>query len=70
MVYSLQTSMYTFKQEDVANTVENVRYYIETGGNKYYLMVASNGRITTLNANDLVSGSQNDTRSRFKAVYI
>ena len=62
--------MYTFKQECVTNSV--MRLYIETttGGNdKYYLMIASNGDLTTLDANDLVLGSQNDTRSRFRYVY-
>ena len=55
--------MYTFKQEHVTN--DNMRYCLETGGNKYYLMVGSDENITTLNANDLVLGSENDTLSRF-----
>ena len=55
--------MYTFTQEDVSN--QQMRYYLETGGNKYYLMVASDGNLTTLIANDLVLGSENDTKSRF-----
>ena len=60
--------MYTFRQEHVTN--DHMRYYLETGGNKYYLMVGSDGNITTLNANDLVLGSQNDTLSRFRTVYM
>ena len=60
--------MYTFTQEDVNN--HQMRYYLETGGNKYYLMVASDGNLTTLDANDLVLGSENDTMSRFHIVYM
>ena len=63
VLYSLQADMYTFTQEDVND--QQMRYYLETGGNKYYLMVASDGNLTTLNANDLVLGSENDTKSRF-----
>ena len=64
VVYSLQADMYAFKQEHVTN--DHMRYYLETGGNKYYLMVGSDGNISTLNANDLVLGSQNDSLSRFR----
>ena len=64
VVYSLQADMYAFKQEHVTN--DHMRYYLETFGNKYYLMVGSDGNITTLNANDLVLGSQNDSLSRFR----
>ena len=53
--------MYTFKQEHVTN--DHMRYCLETGGNKYY---GSDGNIITLNANDLVLGSQNDALSRFR----
>ena len=60
--------MYTFRQEHVTN--DHMRYYLETGGNKYYLMVGSDGNITTLNANDLVLGAQNDMLSRFRTVYM
>ena len=56
--------MHTFKQEHVTN--DHMRYCLETGGNKYYLMVGSDGNIITLNANDLVLGSQNDMLSRFR----
>lgn len=60
--------MYTFKQENVTNAVK--RLYIEIGGNsKYYLMTASNGNLTTLDADDLVVGSQNDTQSKFRYIY-
>ena len=62
--------MYTFKQEDIANSLN--RLYIETGtsGNsKYYLMTAPNGDLTTLDANDLVVGSQNDTQSKFRYIF-
>ena len=68
VVYSLQANMYTFTQEHVTN--DHMRYYLETGGNKYYLMVGSDGNVTTLNANDLVLGSQNDTMSRFRTLYM
>ena len=58
-IYSLQVEKYTFRQELLGNDL--IRYYLETGGgNKFYLMVGSDGRITALNANDLVLGSQND----------
>ena len=61
--------MYTFKQEKVTNSV--TRFYIETaaGGNKYYLTTTSNGDLATLDADDLVLDSQNDTQSRFRCVY-
>ena len=62
-IYSLQVEKYTFRQELLGNDL--IRYYLETGGNKFYLMVGSDGRITALNANDLVLGSQNDVKSRF-----
>ena len=55
--------MHTFRPEHVTN--DNMRYYLETGGNKCYLMVGSDGNIITLNANDLVLGSQNDALSRY-----
>ena len=55
--------MFTFRQELLGNDL--IRYYLETGGNKFYLMVAPDGKITALNANDLVLGSQNDVKSRF-----
>ena len=61
--------MYTFREEATDNT-EEIRYYLQTSGGKYYLMVASNGNVTALNANDLVLGSQNDTQSRFRIVYL
>ena len=62
-VYSLQVEKYTFRQELLGNDL--IRYYLETVGNKFYLMVGSDGSITALNANDLVLGSQNDVKSRF-----
>ena len=61
--------MYTFREELTAGG-QSVRVYLQTGGAKYYLMVASNGKIVALNANDLVLGSQNDTRSRFTLSYV
>ena len=61
--------MFTFREE-ATDTAEQVRYYLQTGGNKYYLMVASNGNLIALNANDVVVGSQNDTQSRFRIIYI
>ena len=60
--------MFTFRQEHLGN--DEIRYYLERGGNKLYLMVGSDGNITTLNANDLVLGSQNDTKSRFSILYL
>jgi len=61
--------MHTFRQEDVTNAVEQVRYYIEkTDENKYYLMVASDGRVATLHTDDLEDGSLNDFYCRFKIV--
>ena len=61
--------MFTFREE-ATDKAEQVRYYLQTGGNKYYLMVASNGNLIALNANDLVFGSQSDTQSRFRIIYI
>ena len=61
--------MYTFREETTDNA-QQVRYYLQTGGEKYYLMVASNGNLIALNANDLVLGSQNDTHSRFRIIYV
>ena len=62
--------MYTFKQESVTNSVMRLYIEIGAGGNsKYYLMTASNGKLTTLDANDLVVGSQNDTQSKFRYIY-
>ena len=46
----------TFRQEHFGNDL--IRYYLEIDGNKFYLMVTSDRRLTTLNANDLVLGSQ------------
>ena len=61
--------MYEFREE-ATDHAQQFRYYLQTGGEKFYLMVASNGNIVALNANDLVAGSENDTRSRFRLVYL
>ena len=61
--------MFTFREEPTDNA-EQMRYYLQTGGNKNYLMVSSNGSLISLNATDLALGSQNDTRSRFRIVYV
>ena len=58
--------MHVFKQEDVIGVVGQVRYYLEKDGDKYYLMVTSEGDVTILNANDLEIGSLNDMRCRFR----
>ena len=60
--------MYTFMQEVVTGVVEQTRYYIETDGGRYYLMVTSDGDVTTLHADDLEIGSVNDFRCRFRRV--
>ena len=60
--------MFTFRQEHLGN--DEIRYYLETGGSKFYLMVAPDGKITTLNVNDLVLGSQNDAKSRFSILQL
>lgn len=60
--------MFTFRQEHLGN--DEIRYYLQTGGNKFYLMVGSDRRITALNANDLVLGSQNDAKSRFSTLQL
>ena len=67
VLHSLQADMYTFRQEDV--TSDFVRYYLQTGGNKYYLMVGTDGTVTTLNADDLMLGSQNDAQTQFQIGY-
>jgi len=61
--------MRTFGQEDVTNATEQVRYYIEMDEDKYYMMVTSDGDITTLNADDLVEGSANDFKCRFTIMH-
>ena len=63
----LQTDIFTFIQEDVTGAVGQVkvRYYIETNGNKHYLMVTSHGGVTALHANGIEIGSLNDLHSRF-----
>ena len=56
--------MYTFREEATDNA-EEMRYYLQTGGEKYYL-AASNGNIVAINADDV---AQNDAQSRFRIVY-
>ena len=65
----LQTDAFTFTQEDVTGIADQARYYIETDGDKYYLMVTSHGDVTALHADDLEIGSLNDLHSRFRHVY-
>lgn len=55
--------MYTFRQEKVNDSA--LRFYLVTGGKKYYLSTASNGNITALNADDL---SQSDIHSTFRRI--
>ena len=52
-------------QEVVTGVVGQTRYYIETDGDRYYLMVTSDGDVTTLHADDLEIGSVNDLHCRF-----
>lgn len=61
--------MYTFRQEEVTNAVDKVRYYLEIDGNRYYLTVTSAGDVRTLHADDLITGSLNDLRSRFRHMH-
>ena len=61
--------MYEFRDE-ATDHAQQLRYYLQRGRDKFYLMVASDGNIVALNANDLVAGSQSDTRSRFRLVYL
>ena len=56
--------MYTFREEATDNA-EEMRYYLLTGGEKYYL-AASNGNIVAISADDV---AQNDAQSRFRIVY-
>ena len=56
--------MYTFREEATDNA-EEMRYYLQTGGEKYYL-AASNGNIVAISADDV---AQNDAQSRFRIVY-
>ena len=58
--------MYRFKQESVTGVVGQQRYYLKRGEDKYYLMVTSEGDVTTLHANDLEIGSTNELRCRFR----
>ena len=58
--------MYVFKQEAVVGAVAQVRYYLEKDEDKYYLMVTSEGDVTTLHADNLEIGSLNDLQCRFR----
>ena len=64
--------MYTFKKEEVTDSVDKckMRYFLEMGESKFYLMVASDGGLTTLHASSLQTGSLNDLRSRFRHMHI
>ena len=62
--------MYMFKKEEVSDVVDKARYYLQIGENKFYLMVTSDGGLTTLHASNLQTGSLNDLRSRFRHMYI
>ena len=46
------------------------RYYVEMDGNKYYLMVTSDGGVIALHADNLETGSLNDLHSRFRHVRV
>ena len=48
--------------------MQDLRYYVESDGKKYYMMVQPNGDVTTLPAEDLVLGSTNDNQSRFRNI--
>ena len=64
--------MYTFKKEEVPDSVDKckMRYFLEMGESRFYLMVASDGGLTTLHASNLQTGSLNDLRSRFRHMHI
>ena len=59
--------IYKFKQEDI-DGVQDLRFYVESDGKKYYMMVQPNGDIATLPAEDLVPGSTIDTQCRYRLV--
>ena len=61
--------MHIFQREDVIGIPWQTRYYMETDGDKYYLMVTSDGDVTTLHADDLEIGTLNDLRCRFRHVF-
>lgn len=56
---------FTFKEESVD---KQSRYYVESDGNKYYLMVQPDGIVNTLLGSDLVIGSSNDISTRFRTI--
>jgi len=60
-VVLLQDYIDTFRQEN-SNVNHQFRYYVERGGNKYYLKALPNGDITTL----AVSGSTTDRGTLFR----
>ena len=64
--------MYSFKKEEVTDSAGKlkVRCYWEIGENKFYLMVTSDGGLTTLHASNLQTGSLNDLHSRFRHMLI
>ena len=57
----------SFKEEAI-DGVQDIWYYVESDGKKYYMMVQPNGDITSLPAEDLVLGSTIDTQCRFRLV--
>ncbi|XP_065911310.1 uncharacterized protein [Dysidea avara] len=59
--------IYRFKQEDI-DGVQDLRYYVESDGKKYYMMVQPNGDITTLKCNRIQLGSAVDIQCRFRLV--
>jgi len=65
--FNIQGYIYAFKEEAI-DGVQDIRYYVESDEMKYYMMVQSNGDITTLPAEDLVLGSTIDTQCRFRIV--
>jgi len=56
---------FTFKEEIIN---DQSRYYVESDGSKFYLMVQSNEIVTTLPGSDLVIGSLNDQSTTFRTV--
>jgi len=63
--FSQEDYRFAFKQENV--DIES-RYYVESDGKKYYLVVQPNGVINTLLGSDLVIGSSKDTSTRFRTI--
>ncbi|XP_065903096.1 uncharacterized protein [Dysidea avara] len=57
---------FTFRGESIDNQEYQSRYYVESDGSRYYLMVQPNGVVTTQSGSDLVT---DDYSTTFRTVH-